>query len=81
LINELKLYLPGLLRKPLLVCANKMDEPDAADNLKLFEKKVREPIFPISCVSDEGFEALKERLLKEVLKIRQVEAEAEEVDD
>ena len=81
LINELKLYLPGLLRKPLLVCANKMDEPDAADNLKLFEKKVREPILPISCVSDEGFEALKERLLKEVLKIRQVEAEAEEVDD
>lgn len=81
LLNELKLYMPGLVRKPLLICANKMDEPDAPENLKLFKKKVKEPIFPISCVSDEGFEALKERLLEEVLKIRQAEAEAEESDD
>lgn len=79
LMNELKLYMPGLVRKPLLVCANKMDEPDAPENLKIFESKVKEAVYPISCVSDEGFDALKAALLEEVLKIRSVkEAEAEE---
>ena len=73
--NELKLYMPGLVRKPLLVCANKMDEPDAADNLKKFRKKVKEPVYPISCVSDEGFEELKLALLDKVLEVRRAEGE------
>ncbi len=78
LINELKLYMPGLARKPVLIAANKMDEPDAAANLKAFKKKAKERVFPISCVSDEGFEALKQALLEEVLTVRAAEAEAEE---
>ena len=83
LINELKLYMPGLLRKPLLLCANKMDEPDAAENLKVFQAKVKKAVYPISCVSDEGFRALKAALLEEVLKIREIEAKEakeEEID-
>ncbi len=81
LLNELKLYMPGLARKPLLVCANKMDEPDAPENLKVFEKKVKEPVYPISCVSDEGFDQLKQGLLDEVLKVRQADSSEEEKDD
>jgi len=79
LINELKLYMPGLARKPELICANKMDEPDAPENLKIFQKKVKEKVYPISCVSDEGFKELKAALLEAVLRVRAEEAaEADE---
>ena len=54
-----------------------MDEPNAAENLKTFQKKVKEKVFPISCVSHEGFEELKQALLQPVLEIRQAEAELE----
>jgi len=75
--KELKLYMPGLVRKPVLICANKMDEPDAPENLKQFKKKVKDKVYPISCVSDEGFEELKQALLKEVLEIRRAEQDEE----
>ena len=73
--SELKLYMPGLVRKPELICANKMDEPNAAENLKAFKKKVKDKVYPISCVSDEGFEAIKEAMLVEVLRVREAELE------
>ncbi|MGB0334505.1 MAG: GTPase ObgE [Opitutales bacterium] len=78
LMNELKLYMPCLVRKPELICANKMDEPDAPENLKHFLKKVKHPVYPISCVSDEGFEALKQALLEAVLQVRKEEEAAAE---
>lgn len=82
LVNELKLYMPGLVRKPELICANKMDEPNAEENLKAFQKKVKEKVYPISCVSDEGFEDLKQAMLKAVLGVRAAEAKiAEEADE
>jgi len=74
LMNELKLYMPGLVRKPELICANKMDEPDASKNLKAFQKKVKEKVYPISCVSDEGFAELKQALLDAVLAVHAAEA-------
>ena len=73
--SELKLYMPGLVRKPELICANKMDEPNAVENLKAFQKKVKDKVYPISCVSDEGFEAIKEAMLVEVLRVREAELE------
>lgn len=81
LLNELKLYMPALVRKPMFICANKMDEPDAEANLKAFKKKVKDPIFPVSCVSEEGFDALKQVLLEAVLKFREAEAAEAESDD
>lgn len=81
LVNELKLYMPGLVRKPVLVAANKMDEPNAAENFKALEKKVKEEIYAISCVTDEGFEELKQALLKEVLEVRRLEAELEDSEE
>jgi GTP-binding protein len=81
LVNELKLYMPGLVRKPELICANKMDEPNAEENLKAFKKKVKDKVYPISCVSDEGFEELKQAMLKAVLEVCAAEATlAEEAD-
>lgn len=73
--SELKLYMPGLVRKPELICANKMDEPNSAENLKAFQEKVKDKVYPISCVSDEGFEAIKESMLVEVLRVREAELE------
>ena len=71
--SELKLYMPCLVSKPELICANKMDEPNAAENLKAFRKKIKDKVYPISCVSDEGFEAIKEAMLVEVLRVREAE--------
>ena len=73
--SELKLYMPSLVRKPELICANKMDKPNAAENLKAFQRKVKDKIYPISCVSVEGFEAIKEAMLVEVLRVREAELE------
>jgi len=78
LMNELKLYMPGLVRKPELICANKMDEPNAVENLKAFRKKIKEKVFPISCVSEEGFAELKQAMLEEVLKIRALDEDGGE---
>ena len=71
--SELKLYMPDLVSKPELICANKMDEPNAAENLKAFQNKIKDKVYPISCVSDEGFEAIKEAMLIEVLRVREAE--------
>ncbi|HBO57302.1 MAG TPA: GTPase ObgE [Opitutae bacterium] len=74
LLGELKLYKASLSRKPILVAANKMDEPAAEENLKQFEKKCLHKVYPISCVSDEGFKALGQALLKAVLCVREAES-------
>ncbi|MFP4165901.1 MAG: GTPase ObgE [Opitutales bacterium] len=76
LFKELQLYMPELAGKPALVAANKMDEPNAAANLEAFKKEVERPVWPISCVSEEGFDALKDALLQEVLEVRRQSAEA-----
>ena len=49
LINELKLYMPKLLKKPILVAGNKLDEPDAEANLKKLKAKIKGPVlgFPV----------------------------------
>ena len=77
--SELKLYMASLSRKPILVAANKMDEPDADAHLKVFSKKCIHPIYPISCVSDQGFKQLQQALLEAVLEVRK--AEAKEAED
>ena len=73
LLGELKLYKASLSRKPILVAANKMDDPVAEENIEHFEKKCSHNVYPISCVSNEGFKALGEALLKAVLLVREVE--------
>ncbi len=62
--NELGLYDPMLLEKEFIVAANKMDLPEAKDNLKRFKKKYKIKVFPISCLSEEGIDELKKSLLE-----------------
>jgi GTPase len=55
LLEELQQYDEGLLRKQMLVVANKMDEPTAEANLKAFKRRVKKtPVLPISAAFDEG---------------------------
>lgn len=68
--EELRLYDPALVAKPHLIVANKMDEPVAAENLERLRAEVGGPIWPISCLSEEGIPALKEAIRLEVARVR-----------
>lgn len=64
LCNELKLYSEALLQRDTLVVANKMDAPEAAENLKRFRKETRTKPLPVSAETGDGIELLKQRLLQ-----------------
>ena len=54
--NELKEYNMRLTERPQIIVANKMDMPDAEENLQAFKEKVGDEvkIFPISAVTKQG---------------------------
>ncbi|ANS75491.1 GTPase Obg [Paenibacillus yonginensis] len=61
--DELKLYNAELEKRPQIVAANKMDMPEAQENLETFRKKVAEVrpdllIMPISSLTREGVQEL-----------------------
>ena len=66
--KELDLYKTGLLKRPQILVANKMDLPDAAENLRRFKQKTRRVIYPISCVTGEGIKSMLEAAYKALKK-------------
>jgi GTP-binding protein len=59
--NELSLYSEKLLELPQVIVANKMDMPDAEDNLQKFRDKLSEEavdaeVFPISAATNKGLQ-------------------------
>ncbi|MGG4042151.1 GTPase ObgE [Bacillus smithii] len=58
--NELKEYNLRLTERPQIIVANKMDIPEARENLKRFKEKLQEdyPVFPISAATREGIREL-----------------------
>ncbi len=58
--NELEQYNLRLLERPQIIVANKMDMPDAEENLNEFKTKIAEdiPVFPISAVTKTGLREL-----------------------
>ena len=55
ILKELEAYTADLLTKPTLIVASKMDEPQAAENLKIFQKYLKKrKVYPISVLSNEG---------------------------
>ncbi|WP_027414900.1 GTPase ObgE [Aneurinibacillus terranovensis] len=57
--EELKLYNKDLEDKPQIIAANKMDIPEAAENLEAFRKKVGDlPLYPISSATRQGIREL-----------------------
>lgn len=52
LINkELENFSEKLIKKPMIVLANKMDMPEAEENLKAFKKKVKCEVYPMSAIN------------------------------
>ncbi|MBO8158709.1 GTPase ObgE [Thermosyntropha sp.] len=67
--RELEKYKPELLLRPYLIVANKMDIPEAKENLEKLKKLEPGKVHPISAVTGEGIEELIEKtyeLLKSV---------------
>ena len=61
--KEVDLYDPTLSSRPWFVVANKMDLPDAKENLEALQQRFpRISIVPISAAKGEGIDALKETL-------------------
>jgi GTP-binding protein len=61
--KEIDLYDPTLSSRPWLVVANKMDLPNAKENLEVLRERFpRISILPISAKKGEGIDALKEAL-------------------
>lgn len=58
--TELREYNLRLTERPQIIVANKMDMPEAEENLRIFKEKLTEefPIFPISAVTRHGLRDL-----------------------
>lgn len=60
--KELEAYSPELMKKEQILVANKMDVTEARENLKIFKRKIKKEIFPISAVTGEGLDALLQKI-------------------
>lgn len=60
--KELESFNPKILTKPQIVIANKMDLPNALDNLEKFKEKVDVPIYQISAIKNEGIDEVLYKL-------------------
>jgi GTP-binding protein len=65
--TEISLYQKELAARPFLIIANKMDLPEAAENLKKFKRRVKgREIVPIGSDNDAGIVQLKEILKRDL---------------
>lgn len=54
--KELEDFNSKLIKKPMIVIANKMDMPNSLENLKNFKKKVKCEVYPISAINSDGID-------------------------
>lgn len=79
IIKELENFDERLVNKPSIIIANKIDLPNAVDNLEKFRKKYPDKeIYEISAIKHEGFETLIIRLADIVENTNTVELYKEE---
>ena len=69
--DELSQYSSKLSFKHKIVVANKMDLPEAAENLKKFKKKYRKDVYEVSALEADGIEPFVEAMRKILNKIDQ----------
>jgi GTP-binding protein len=82
--RELELYNPGLLEKPHLVAANKMDAVDDPKRVTSLEKRVKKlklPFFRISGVAGDGIKELLEAAWPPIAEARELEANEAALDE
>lgn len=56
--KELENFDKKLLKKPQIIIANKMDMPESKDNLIKFKEKVKEPVYEMSAIKNEGINVI-----------------------
>ena len=56
IMDELRQFDPKLLDKPMIIIANKMDMPSSKENLKEFKKNVKQEIYEVSAINNEGLD-------------------------
>lgn len=80
--NELECYNLSLMDRPQIIVANKMDMPEAEENLNQFKKKIGDSykICPISAVTKEGIQDLLYAIADKLDEIP-VEPVMEDVED
>ena len=67
--DELRQHSPKLMKKPMVIVANKMDLTGADDAVKALKKKWKKTrIFPVSAATGEGMDALLAYVAKEIAK-------------
>lgn len=78
--EELKQYNLRLLERPQIIAANKMDLPNAKENLEKFKEKIPEDvkIFPISAATGEGIRPLLRKIADQLEKTPEFPLFAEE---
>jgi len=67
LIEELGLYSRKLLRKPQIIACNKMDLPQAWENLERLKRETGKDVHPVSALKKDGLDELIKAIL-DVLK-------------
>ena len=71
LLQELEYYDKGLLDRPRLVVANKMDEPGAEELLKQFKRHIRKtPVIRLSAAFDDGISEFLAKLRETVDSVK-----------
>jgi len=79
--NELKKYSQYLVDRPMVIAANKIDLPEAENNLKLVMEELKDyEIFPISAVTGQGLQPLVYRLA-DILDEAESDAEVPQVEE
>ena len=71
LLQELEYYDKGLLDRPRLIVANKMDEPGAEELLKQFKRHIRKtPLIRLSAAFDDGISEFLAKLRETVDSVK-----------
>ncbi len=60
--KELQEFSPKLLTKPEIILANKMDLETSKKNLEEFKKKIKQPIYEISAINNQGLDNVIQQL-------------------
>lgn len=81
--EELRAYDASILERPQIIVANKMDMPDAEDQLELFKEQLdgAHPIYPISAFTRDGLRELLFAVADTLAKIPKNTEPIEEISD
>ena len=69
--KELEDFDKGLIKKPQIIIANKMDLPGASDNLNKFKDAIKKPVYEVSAITNTGLDKALVAIADELDKIKE----------